>query len=96
MVAATLPDDETAGEYIAWLKDGHVDAVIRGGAHSAMIVRLEPAGSSPRIMTQYIFPTRQLFDRYVAEFAPALRADGLTRFPPDRGIKFERNIGEVL
>jgi len=96
MVVATLPDAATEREYIAWLEDGHVDAVIGHGAHSAMIVQLEPAGGRPRVMTQYIFPTRELFDRYVAQFAPALRADGLKRFPPERGIAFERTIGEIV
>ena len=96
MVIATLPDEATAREYTSWLEDGHVDAVISGGAHSAMIVRLEPKDGRPRIMTQYIFPTRELFDRYVSQFAPALRADGLKRFPPERGIAFERTIGEIV
>lgn len=96
MVVATLPDAATEREYIAWLEDGHVDAVIGHGAHSAMIVRLEPAAARPRVMTQYIFPTRELFDRYVVQFAPALRADGLKRFPPERGITFERTTGEIV
>ncbi len=96
MVTATLPDDQIARRYISWLQDGHVDAVISHGAHSAMIIELEPRKGSPRVMTQYIFPTRQLFDRYVEEFAPALRADGLKRFPPESGVTFERNIGTIL
>lgn len=96
MVVATLPDAATAQEYVAWLEDGHVDAVINHGAHSAMIVRLEPRSGKPRVMTQYVFPTRELFDRYVAHFAPALRADGLKKFPPERGIAFERTIGEIV
>jgi hypothetical protein len=96
MVIATLPDTATAEEYVTWLEDGHVDAVISHGAHSAMIVRLEPAATRPRVMTQYIFTTRELFDRYVSTFAPALRADGLKRFPPERGITFERLVGEIV
>ncbi len=96
MVIATLPDQATASEYTSWLEDGHVDAVVSHGAHSAMIVRLEPVSGRPRVMTQYIFPTRELFDRYVAVHAPALRADGLKRFPPERGIAFERTIGEIV
>ena len=96
MVVATLPDAATKDEYISWLEDGHVDAVVNHGAHSAMIVKLEPAAGKPRVMTQYIFPTRAIFDRYIADFAPALRADGLKRFPPERGIAFERTIGEIV
>lgn len=96
-VTATLPDARTAAEYVAWLEDGHVDQVVtRGGAHSAMIVRLDDApGARPRVMTQYVFSTRALFDRYVQDFAPALRADGVRRFG-DRGVAFERVVGEVV
>lgn len=96
MVIATLPDVETEGEYVSWLEDGHVDAVVGHGAHTAMIVRLEPAAGRPRVMTQYIFTTRAVFDRYVSEFAPALRAEGLARFGPERGIAFERLVGEIV
>lgn len=96
IVIATLPDEATEGEYVVWLEDGHVDAVVNHGAHSAMIVRLEPSGVHPRVMTQYIFPTREVFDKYVAQHAPVLRADGLKRFPPERGISFERMIGEIV
>lgn len=93
-VTATLPDEETAQEYVAWLEDGHVDQVVAAGAHSGMIVRLE--GSPIRVRTLYVFATRETFDRYVERAAPALRADGLKRFPPERAIAFAREIGEIL
>lgn len=93
-VTATLPDEPTAAEYVAWLEDGHVDEVIAAGAHSGMIVRLE--GSPIRVQTQYVFSTRETFDRYVQREAPALRAEGLKRFPPERGIAFSREIGEII
>lgn len=97
-VTATLPDEATARAYVAWLEDGHVDAVIKGGAHSGMIVRLEPEspGARPQVMTQYIFPTRAVFDRYVAVFAPKLREEGVAKFGPDRGVSMSRRIGEVV
>ncbi len=99
IVTATLPDDPAAHEYTAWLEDGHTDEVIRGGAHSAMIVRLLPepgADHTPRVMTQYVFATRELFDRYLERHAPGLRAEGLRRLPPERGISFQRTVGEIL
>lgn len=98
-VIATLPDDRAADEYIAWLEDGHVDAVIRAGAHSAMIVRLEreaaDSDARPRVQTQYVFGTRELFDQYVAHHAPTLREEGLRRFPPERGVSFRRMVGVI-
>lgn len=97
MVIATLPNKAIAEEYVAWLEDGHVDLVVEGGAHSAMIVRLESEpGGQPRVMTQYVFATQEVFDHYVAVHAPALRADGVKRFPPERGVRMERMIGTVV
>lgn len=99
VVTATLPDEATAREYIAWLEDGHVDEVIARGAHSGMIVRLDPTPAdrpgTVRVETHYVFGTRELFDTYVERHAPTLRADGLKRFPPERGIAFERRVGEI-
>lgn len=97
-VTATLPDKRVRDEYVAWLEDGHVDLVIKGGAHSALIVKLEPQeGAGPfRVETQYVFATRELFDRYVERHAPALREDGMKRFPPGRGVSMDRRIGEIV
>ena len=96
MVIATLPSTTVADEYVSWLEDGHVDQVVKRGAHSAMIVRLDPdSAGKPRVMTQYVFATREVFDHYVTQHAPALRADGLKRFPPERGVRMERLIGTI-
>jgi hypothetical protein len=95
-VTATLPDRATADEYIAWLKDGHLDQVINHGADSAMIIRLTDPHTPIQVESRYTFPDRQAFDRYVSLHAPSLRADGLRRFPSDRGIRFDRRTGEVL
>jgi hypothetical protein len=97
-VIASCPSKELSDEYVAWLEDGHIDAVIAGGAHSAMIVRLDREGNSgPWVLeVRYIFSTRAAFDRYIKEHAPALRADGLKRFGPERGIVFKRTLGEIV
>lgn len=97
IVTATMPDEATAREYVAWLEDGHIDQVIDGGAHSGMIVRLDgPPDAKPKIETHYVFATREVFDQYVAKHAPTLRAEGLRKFPPERGIVFERRLGEIV
>ena len=95
-VIATLPDEATRAEYIAWLEDGHLDQVVKGGAHTAMIVRVLDPEAPPQVETRYVFATRDLFDRYVREAAPRLRQDGLRRFPPERGVGFQRRLGEIL
>jgi hypothetical protein len=95
-VVATLPDEKTASEYVDWLGAGHVDAVVKGGANSGVIVRIEEPGSPIQVESRYVFPNRGAFERYVKETAPGLRAEGLQRFGPERGIRFERRVGVVL
>jgi hypothetical protein len=95
-VIATLPDEAARAEYIAWLEDGHVDAVIRAGAHSGLIARVIDPPAPPQVETRYIFSTRELFEAYLRDAAPALRAQGLQRFGPARGVRFERRIAEVI
>ena len=95
-VSVTLPDEPTAQEYIGWLEGGHLAAVIAGGATSAQIIRIQSNAEPIQLEIRYLFPNQQVFDRYVAEVAPALRADGVRRFPPERGIRFERHSGVVI
>lgn len=99
-VVASLPDRGVTDEYVAWLKDGHVDAVIAHGARSAHIVRLDREGPNEdepfRVEVRYVFPTREVFQRYVERHAPGLRADGLKRFGPERGVRFSRTVGEIV
>jgi hypothetical protein len=96
MVTATLPSAALADEYVAWLAGGHVDDVVRAGALTGSIVRLDVEPGSPaRVMAQYTFASRAALEEYVRERAPALRADGLKRFGPETGVKFERGVGEI-
>ncbi|MEX2218006.1 MAG: DUF4286 family protein [Phycisphaerales bacterium] len=94
-VTARFADPSITGEYIRWLSGGHIRAVIAGGAQHAEIVRIDDPSAPARVEVRYTFPDRATLDRYLAQFAPALRADGLARFPPDRGITFERTTGPI-
>ncbi len=85
--------EATAREFVDWLANSHVRAVIRGGASGATIVRLD--GGPIRVETRYLFPSRQAFGAYERDHAPALREDGVRRFG-DRGVIFERRVGEVV
>lgn len=95
-VVATLPDDAVASEYTAWLESGHLDAVLKAGAGNAVIVRIQDPPSPLQVETRYLFPSREVFERYLREAAPGLRAEGLQRFPPERGVSFHRRVGVVL
>ncbi len=95
-VTATLPDEATASEYIAWLNDGHVQAVVSGGAASAHVIRVEEPAAPIQVETRYVFASREDHDRYLRDHAPRLRAEGLARFGPGRGIAFQRRLGRVV
>ena len=93
-VVAVLPDVITHDRYLTWLREGHLQGVLDGGAVSAEILTLD--ASEIRIQTSYCFSDRDAFDRYEREFAPALRADGLKRFGATPGVRFERSVGEEI
>lgn len=96
-VTATFPTKDIADEYIGWLEGGHVRDVMNCGATGASIVWLDPADGgddSPRVETQYTFPSRAVFEHYEREDAPSLRQIGKDRFG-GRGVTFERRSGEV-
>ena len=95
-VTATLPDKATSSEYVAWLLDGHVDAVLAGGAIRANVVRIDRPADPIRVQTCYVFPSQEALDDYTQDHAPSLQADGLARFGPGRNVSFERTIGVIL
>ena len=92
-VSATFTAPAVAEEWIAWLMDGHVREVIAGGATDAWIVRLD--GNERTVEVRYHFPSREAFARYERDHAPRLRAEGLARFPVERGIAYRRSVGVV-
>ncbi len=95
-VVATFPDRVIAEEYLQWLNDGHVSAVVRGGAVSGIVVRVTDPARPIQIESRYVFPDMGAFERYVVETAPGLRADGMRRFGPERGVRLERRIGQIV
>lgn len=97
-VTARFEDEATREEFIRWLEEGHVDRVIAGGAHGASIVRMDrPSPADPiEVEVRYVFTTRETLDRYLTEHAPALRAEGLARFPPACGVAFRRSVGQIV
>lgn len=97
-VRATLVDAEQAEVYIRWLLGGHIAAVIAGGASGATVIRLDAIAGEGRVRVEvrYSFLSREAFDTYVRDHAPALRAEGQRLFGPTSGATFERSVGEVV
>src|SRR5262245_11540547 len=94
-VVATLPDEPTAREYLTWLLDEHLQGVVRAGALSGAATRIVDPPTPIRVESRYLFSNMPAYQAYLHEQAPALRAEGLARFPASRGICFERSVGEV-
>ena len=96
-VRANCPNVQTRGRFLAWLSPNHLIEVMKGGATGARLVLPDRANdTAPAVVeTQYVFPSRKVFDDYVRLHAPALRADGLKHFPPDSGITYARQVAEI-
>lgn len=96
-VRTTCPSLQVRGRYLSWLMPDHVLAVKTAGAHGVRIVLPDRASeTAPAVVeVQYVFPSRKAFDTYVRDHAPALRADGLKRFPAEAGLTYERQVAEI-
>lgn len=87
-------DAAVASEWVAWLRDEHLRDVLNAGAMNATLVRMHAA--NPVYEVRYVFPSREAFETYDRDRAPALRDEGLSRFPLDRGLRYQRTVGDVV
>jgi hypothetical protein len=90
-VTASFSDAALAENWLRWLREGHVAAVLAGGAARAEIVALDDPALCYEV--RYHFPSREAYERYERDFAPRLRAEGLRLFPT--GIRYSRSVGAV-
>jgi hypothetical protein len=93
-VTATFADKALTDEWLSWLREGHVASVLAAGASDVEIVELD--GPARSVEVRYHFPSRQVFEQYEKEHAPRLRAEGLQRFPAERGVSYRRSVGVVV
>ncbi len=93
-IAVSFEVKSMAKEWLRWLMDGHVAEVLARGAADAEIVALDGPGCSFEV--RYHFPSRESFARYEVEHAPRLRAEGLKRFPVQKGVVYRRSVAEVV
>jgi len=91
-VFATFQDAALAVDWLRWLREGHIAAVLAGGASDAEIVQLDEPPLSFEV--RYHFASREAFARYERDHAPQLRAEGSKRFP--EGITYRRAVGTVV
>ena len=95
-VGCEFSDSSVAAEWVRWLRDEHLRAVCDAGALDAEVVQFDAMPSATvRCEVRYHFASREEFDRYERDQAPRLRAEGLKRFPLERGLRYSRATGEV-
>jgi len=92
-VRCRFEDDAIASAWLDWLRADHLAEVVAAGAIDAEAIRLDGAPCVCEI--RYHFASREAFCAYERDHAPRLRAEGLKRFPPERGLRYERSVGEV-
>jgi hypothetical protein len=92
-VAVTFTNPTLAEEWLRWLAGGHIDDVLAGGATRAEVIELD--GPTRSFEVRYRFPSREVFAAYERDHAPRLRAEGLHRFPVERGVAYRRSVGMV-
>ncbi|MFW5920545.1 MAG: DUF4286 family protein [Polyangiales bacterium] len=94
-VRCEIEDAGVAGEWVQWMRGEHLADVCAAGAIEATLVRLD-LEAALTFEARYLFESAEAFERYEREHAPALRAEGLARFPLERGLRYSRSVGEVL
>ena len=96
-VRASCKDIPQRGRFLSWLSPNHLLEVKAGGATTVRVVLPDrESETAPAVVeTQYVFPSRKVFETYLRDHAPALRADGLKHFPPESGITFASQVAEI-
>lgn len=92
-VGVTFHDPGLVEDWLRWLREGHIAEVLAGGATDAEILEVE--GPEPSFEVRYHFPSQLTFAAYEREHAPRLRAEGLQRFPTEKGVTYRRSVALV-
>ena len=85
-------------DWLDWLRNGHIQDVIDGGAQSGEIFEMDLASensdASRQFEIRYRFLDRATFEDYERNTASGLREEGLQKFPLELGMRYERSIGQ--
>ena len=100
-VRSRFANEAVRAEFVEWLAHGHLADVVRAGALHAELVLLEPApdaavGAVGDVESRYHFASREAYEKDAAGPAVALRAEGLAKFPPERGIVMTRGFAHSV
>lgn len=92
-VQASFTHEEAARRWEEWLRAKHIADVVAAGALDGKVIRLDSPAAT--LVAQYWFESREAFDRYLADQAPRLRAEGIALFAPEE-VTYTRRTGEQI
>jgi hypothetical protein len=97
IVTATLSNKDVIEEYTAWLKNGHIQAVVEeGGAVCGEFSILQDT-AEVKVQSAYLFSSMAALEGYFNGVASRLRQEGISMFvETNKVLKFERFIGDVM
>lgn len=93
-VNAEIRDPTIADDWARWILDEHIGDVVRAGAASGRLLRIDSDDDQSRFSVQYEFATRDALNAYLRDHAARLRAEGVRRFPLEN-VSYSRRIGEI-
>ncbi len=93
-VRCTFTDHSVAPKWLEWLEQEHLQEVLDGGAHQAVVYQMD--GEDLTYEIRYEFLDRNKFDEYEQKYAPELRKKGLDRFPLSLGLEYQRTVATAI
>ncbi len=93
-VRCKFTNPDVAHRWLQWLGKEHIQEVLQAGAKGAEIFEMTDGELVYEI--RYQFESQQAFENYASHAAPALRAEGLAKFPLDLGLEYSRTTGNRI
>ena len=93
----TKVDHSIAGEWVEWMQQVHVPAVMSSGCFEKyqLVCLLEvDEEEGPTFAAQYYAPSKAIYDEYILNHAPQLREDAISRWG-DKFISF-RSLMKIM
>jgi len=87
-------DPDLVNRWLDWMRTIHILEVLRSGALSAELIRIDSDCSCFEI--NYRFESAITFACYERDHAPRLRNDSLREFPIELGLSYDRTHGEMV
>ena len=100
-VYCRIPNATQATSWLEWMRHDHIAKVIAAGAQSATLLKINEEQKPDDLKgdlyeVRYIFASRTVYDEYITNHAPRLRAEGAALFPPGADFIYSRNHAEII